>query len=74
LIDKEIISLWRSGLNKFKLAEIYKSRYNHRIRIIRSEVRNRHSGRFITSYEALAYIEKVIYRYLKERWNKWQKL
>ena len=74
MTDKEILEKWNQGLSKDKLALIYKRQYNQQIRIIRSEVRNRHSGRFITSYEALAYIEKVIYRYLKERWNKWQKL
>ena len=67
MIDKEIISLWRSGLNKFKLAEIYKSRYNHRIRIIRSEMRNRHAGRYISSYEALAVVEKAILKYLENQ-------
>lgn len=67
LVDKEIISLWRSGLNKYKLAEIYKSRYNHRIRIIRSEMRNRHAGRYISSYEALAVVEKAILKYLENQ-------
>lgn len=67
LVDKEIISLWRSGLNKYKLAEIYKSRYNHRIRIIRSEMRNRHAGRYISSYEALAVVEKAILKYLESQ-------
>ena len=66
MIDKEIISLWRSGLNKYKLAEIYKSRYNHRIRIIRSEMRNRHAGRYISNYEALAYVERTILNYLEK--------
>ena len=66
MIDKEIISLWRSGLNKFKLAEIYKSRYNHRIRIIRSEMSNRHAGRYISNYEALAVVEKAILKYLEK--------
>ena len=65
--DKEIIDKWKSGLSKNKLALIYKRQYNQQIRIIRSEVRNRHSGRFITSYEALAKIEKVIYDYLKRK-------
>jgi len=37
------------------------------IRNVRAEVRNRHSGRFITNYEALAKIEKVIYEYLKRK-------
>ena len=65
--DYEIIQKWKQGLSKDKLALIYKRQYNQQIRIIRSEVRHRHDGRFITSYEALAHIEKVIYEYIKER-------
>ena len=67
MTDKEIIDKWKAGLSKNKLALIYKRQYNQEIRIIRSEVRHRHSGHFITSYEALAYVEKVIYKYLKRR-------
>ena len=67
LIDKEIIKLWKQGLNKYKLAEIYKSRYNHRIRIIRSEMPNRHKGKYISNYEALAVVEKAILKYLKNQ-------
>lgn len=67
MTDKEIIDKWKSGLSKNKLALIYKRQYNQEIRIIRAEVRHRHSGHFITSYEALAYVERVIYKYLKER-------
>ena len=67
MIDKEIIKLWRQWLNKYKLAEMYKRRYNHRTRIIRSEMRNRHAGRYISNYEALAYIEKTILNYLKNQ-------
>ena len=63
--DKEIIEKWKAGLSKDKLAQIYKRQYNQQIRIIRSEVVNRHKGRFITSYEALNKIEKAIYEYLK---------
>lgn len=63
--DNEIIQLWRSGLTKSKLAEIYKREYNQQIKIIRSEVRNRHSGKYISNYEALAKVERVIYKYLK---------
>lgn len=58
--------MWKSGLSKNKLSEIYRREYNMQIRIIRSEVRNRHSGRFITNYEALRKVENVIYKYLKE--------
>lgn len=36
------------------------------IRNIRAEIKNRHSGRFITNYEALNRIEQVIYKYLKQ--------
>lgn len=67
MTEKEIIQKWKAGLSKDKLALIYKRQYNQQIRIIRSEVRNRHSGRFISNYEALAYIERIIYKYLKER-------
>lgn len=63
--EKEIIEKWKAGLSKDQLAKIYKRQYNQEIKIIRSELRNRHSGKFITQYEALAYVEKVIYKYLK---------
>lgn len=65
--DKEIIEKWKQGLSKDKLALIYKRQYNQQIKIIRSEVVNRQKGKFITSYEALNKIEKVIYEYLKRR-------
>lgn len=65
MTDKEIISKWKAGLSKENLAKIYRREYNMQIRIIRAEVRNRHSGRFITNYESLAYVEKVIYKYLR---------
>ncbi len=65
--DKEIIEKWKEGLSKNQLAIIYKRQYNQEIKIIRAEVRNRHSGRYISKYEALGYIEKIIYKYLKEK-------
>ena len=64
--DKEIIQKWLSGLSKQQLAKQYKREYNIQIRNIRAEVRNRYAGRFITQYEALAYVEKIIYKFLKE--------
>lgn len=67
MTEQEIIQKWLSGLSKNKLATIYRRQYNQQIRNIRSEVRHRHSGHFITNYEALAYVERVIYKYLKER-------
>lgn len=66
MTDKEIIEKWQQGLSKNKLAEIYRREYNQQIRIIRSTVRHRHDGTFISNYEALAKVERVIYRYLKE--------
>ena len=66
MTEQEIIQKWKQGLTKNKLAEIYKRQYNIQIKIIRSSVRHRHDGRFISNYEALAYVERVIYRYLKE--------
>lgn len=65
--DKEIITKWKTGLSKNKLAEIYKREYNQQIKMIRANMHNRHKGRFITNYEALSYVERVILRYLKER-------
>lgn len=65
--ENEIITKWKQGLSKNQLATMYKRQYNQEIRIIRAEVRNRHSGRYINNYEALAYVERVIYEYLKRK-------
>lgn len=65
--DKEIIQKWKSGLSKNQLAKLYRQEYNMQISIIRATVRHRHSGKFITNYEALGHVEQVIYKYLKER-------
>lgn len=64
--DTEIIKKWKSGLNKELLAKIYRREYNQGIKIIRANVRHRHDGRYITNFEALKYVENVIYKYLKE--------
>ena len=65
MTDKKIIELWKAGLTKNKLSEIYKREYNQQIKIIRSSIKHRHDGRFISNYEALAKVERVIYKYLK---------
>ncbi len=57
--DSEIIKLWKSGLSKYQVAEIYRRDYNQKIKIIRYDMRHRHE-RFMTKYEALSYVEKVI--------------
>lgn len=67
--DKEIIDKWQKGLSKEQLAKIYKREYNMQIKIIRSTVRHRHSGRYITSREALNKVETVILKYIKEEKN-----
>lgn len=59
--ENEIIQLWKSGLSKTKVAEIYRRRYNQNIKLIRAEVVNRHTGRFISYMEALAVVERIIY-------------
>ena len=71
MTDKDIITLWKKGLSKDKLAEIYKRQYNQQIRIIRSTVKHRHDGRFITNYEALGKVEKAILRHIKEQSQKY---
>lgn len=65
--ENEIITKWKQGLSKNQLATMYKRQYNQEIKIIRSSVRHRHDGRYISNYETLAYVERAIYRYLKER-------
>lgn len=67
MTDKEIIQKWKQGLSKNNLAKIYKREYNMQVRNIRASVRHRYDGKFITNYESLEHIERVIYRYLKER-------
>ena len=66
MTEQEIIQKWKQGLSKDKLSKIYKREYNMNVRNIRSMLVHRHDGRFITSYEALAYVEKTIYRYIKK--------
>lgn len=63
--EKRIIQLWKSGLSKNKIAEIYKRIYNEQIKIIRLDVRNRHSGKMISTYEALNKAERVILKSLE---------
>lgn len=60
MTEEQIIRLWRSGLNKYKVAEIYKRTYNQQIKIMRLEPHNRNRGRLISSYEALARVERII--------------
>lgn len=64
-MEEEILTLWKTGLSKYKVAEIYRRNYNAHIRLMRLEMHNRHSGRLLSSYDALAIVERVIYKYIK---------
>lgn len=55
--DEEILKRWKSGLDKEILAKIFKREYNQQIKIIRSNIRHRYSGKFITNYESLEYFK-----------------
>ena len=66
--DNEIISKWKSGLNKYQVAKQYMREYNQRIKIIRLDMRHRHE-RFMTKYEALEYVESVILEYVRRDTN-----
>ena len=66
MTEKQIINLWKKGLSKNKLAEIYKREFNEQIKTIRRSTKHRHDGRFITNYEGLNQVEKAIYKYLKK--------
>ena len=65
--ENEIITKWKQGLSKNQLATMYKRQYNQEIKIIRSSVRHRKDERYISNYEALAYVERVIYEYLRRK-------
>lgn len=70
MLEKEIIEKWKKGLSKEKLASIYRREYNQNIKIIRSQLRHRHDGKFLTKYEALNIVEKVLLAYLKNKMEK----
>lgn len=67
--DNEIISKWKSGLNKYQVAKQYMREYNQRIKIIRYDRRHRYE-KFMTKYEALSYVENVILEYIKNDFEK----
>lgn len=69
IVKVDNIEKVEEGLSKNQLATMYKRQYNQEIKIIRSTVRHRHDGRYISNYEALAYVERVIYKYLKGQKN-----
>ena len=67
-MEDEIIKLWKSGLNKYQVANSYRRSYNHRIKIIRLDPRHRYE-KYMTKYEALETVERVILKYLRRDTN-----
>lgn len=65
-MEEEILKLWKSGLTKYKVAEIYRRRHNMHLKLVRTEMHNRHAGKLMTNYESLAIVERVIYKYVME--------
>lgn len=59
MTDKEILKLWHEGYTRLSLAKIYMQRYNQQVKIIRLDMKNRHT-RFITYREALNRVEKIL--------------
>lgn len=64
MTEEQILQMWRSGYSKYKVAQIYKRIYNEQIKVARLEPRNRHSGKMISTYEALNKVERVILKSL----------
>lgn len=40
--EQEILDMWRSGIDKIQLAEIYKRKHNQQVKVIRASMRHRH--------------------------------
>lgn len=71
--EKEILEIWKRGLTKNKVAQIYQREYNERIKLERMNVRNRFVGKLISHYEALGIVERVIYNEIKRQQNRTKK-
>lgn len=71
-MEQEILKLWQSGLSLNKVAEIYRREHNMSIKLVRLEMHNRHAGKLISNYEALAIVERVIYRKIMEDKRRWE--
>lgn len=62
--EEEVLKLWKNGLNKNQVAKLYMQVYNQRIKIIRLDMKHRHE-RFITYYESLNKVEKLILKEIR---------
>lgn len=56
MTDEDIIRSWKTGLNKFQVANEYMREHNRRAKSNKEMKR-------ITKYEALAYVEPIIFDY-----------
>ena len=54
--DEDILKNWRMGLNKFQVANEYRREHNRK-------AKNNKEMKRITKYEALAYVEPIIFDY-----------
>lgn len=48
--EQEVLDLWKSGISKHKIANIYKQRFNQQVKVIRAEVVNKYKIRYISNY------------------------
>lgn len=64
--EEEILKKWKQGLNKNQVAKIYMREYNQRIKIVRLDIKHRRE-KFMTYYEALARVERIILKEIKNR-------
>lgn len=64
--EYEVLKLWKKGLSKYTVAKIYRRVYNEKIKLLRLDLRNRYAGKLISNYDALAYVEEVIYKYIRK--------
>ncbi len=62
--EDEILKIWKQGLNKNQVAKIYMREYNQRIKIVRLDIKHRRE-KFMTYYEALARVERIILKEIK---------
>lgn len=67
--EEEILKKWKQGLNKNQVAKIYMREYNQRIKVIRLDIKHRHE-KFMTYYEALARVERIILKEVKNEMSK----
>lgn len=63
--EEEIIKLWEAGIHKNVIAKMYRTRYNNWVKLVRLDVRHRKAPKFITSYQALNDVEKIIYSHIR---------